>query len=120
MIKTVDQLKDFVITCLEDKKADNIVIVNLSGKTELAHYMVFASGRSTKNIAGIAEYLSLEIKHKTNYTARLEGLGNSDWVLIDLGDIIVHIFHPEARDRFKLEEMWEGHGSPKGKPSATK
>src|SRR5947199_257365 len=110
MIKTVDQLRDFVITCLEDKKADNIVVIDLAGKTELAHYMIFANGRSIKNIAGIAEYLSLEIKHKTNYIARLEGLGNSDWVLIDLGDIIVHIFHPEARDRFKLEEMWAKTG----------
>jgi ribosome-associated protein len=106
MTKTIDQLKDFVITCLEDKKAENIIALDLGDKNPLAKYMIFASGKSTKNVAGIADYLSLEIKHKTDHTAKVEGLSNSEWVLVDLGDIIIHIFHPETRERFKLEDMW--------------
>jgi ribosome-associated protein len=106
MINTADELKDLIVKSLEDKKAENITVLPLSDKIPLAKYMIFASGRSIKNIGAIAEYVALELKHKTNWPAHVEGLGNSDWILLDAGDIIVHIFHPEARERFKLEELW--------------
>lgn len=106
MISTTNELKDLIVKSLEEKKAENIIVLPLSDQIPLAKYMIFASGRSVKNIKAIAEYVSLELKHKTSWPAQIEGFGNADWVLLDAGDIIVHIFHPEARERFKLEELW--------------
>ena len=106
MINTTDTLKDLIVESLENKKADNITVLPLSDKIPLAKYMIFASGRSIKNIGAIAEYVALELKHKANWSAQIEGLSNSEWILLDAGDVIVHIFHPEARERFKLEELW--------------
>jgi ribosome-associated protein len=106
MINISNELKDLIVKSLEEKKAENIIVLPLSDQIPLAKYMIFASGRSVKNIRAIAEYVALELKHKTSWPAQIEGLGNSDWVLLDAGDVIVHIFHPEARDRFKLEELW--------------
>lgn len=106
MINTVDELKGLIVKSLEDKKAENIIVLPLSDKIPLAKYMIFASGRSIKNIGAIAEYVALELKHKANWPTHIEGLGNSDWILLDAGDVIIHIFHPEARERFKLEELW--------------
>lgn len=106
MIKNTEQLKNFVVLCLEEKKAKDIVVLDLEKKTLLAKYMIFASGSSTKNIASIAEYIGLELKHKANLKTSIEGLGQSNWVLIDIGDVIVHIFQPETRDHFRIEDMW--------------
>lgn len=102
----VEQLKELIIKGLEEKKAENIVFLPLSDNIPLAKYMIFASGRSTKNVKAIAEHIVLELKTKSQCSAQIEGLGGSDWVLIDAGDIIVHIFHPATRERFKLEELW--------------
>ena len=107
MLKTTEQVKNFIINCLEDKKAEDITCIDLGEKVALAQYMIFASGRSTKNIGAIAEHVTIELKHKASLKVSIEGLGNSNWVLIDVGDIIVHIFHPEARTHFKLEELWQ-------------
>lgn len=107
MITSSEELKDFIIKALEEKKAENITIIDLANKTSLAKYMIFATGRSTKNISAIADFVSLEIKHNTNLKTTIEGLGGSEWVLLDAGDIIVHLFHPEAREHFKLEELWK-------------
>ena len=106
MIKTTEQVKDFIIDCLEEKKAEDITCIDLGEKVALAKYMIFASGRSIKNIGAIAEHISIELKHQANLKVNIEGLGNSNWVLIDIGDIIVNIFHPEARNHFQLEELW--------------
>jgi ribosome-associated protein len=106
MINTTEELKDFIVKCLEDKKADDILVIDLEKRTDLARYMIFASGRSTKNVGAIADYVSLEVKHNTDLTVNIEGLGKSEWVLLDAGDIIVHVFYPETRAHFKLEEMW--------------
>lgn len=105
MSKSVLETKDFVLACLDEKKAENVILIDL-GNNVLAKYMIFASGRSTKNISAMADYISLELKQKVGISVNIEGIGNSDWVLLDAGDIIVHIFHPEARNRFKLEEIW--------------
>lgn len=105
--KDVKQLKDFIITCLDEKKAENITFVDLGTNSPLAQYMIFASGRSVKNIGAIADFITLELKHKFGKTSHIEGLGGSGWVVIDAFDIIVHIFHPEARESLKLEEKWK-------------
>jgi ribosome-associated protein len=81
-------------------------VLELSDKIPLAKYMIFANGRSVKNISAIAEHVVYELKHTAKWPAFAEGLNHSDWVLLDAGDVIVHIFHPEAREKFKLEELW--------------
>ena len=110
MLNNPSELKDFIIKILEDKNAQNISVLELSDSIPLAKYMIFASGRSTKNISAIAEHVVFELKHNAKCPAFVEGLNNSDWVFLDAGDVIVHIFHPEAREKFKLEELWGKRG----------
>ena len=106
MIDTPKELKDFIVKILEDKNAQNITVLKLGNEVPLATYMIFASGRSTKNITAIAEHIVYELKHNAHWPASAEGLKNSDWILLDAGDVIVHIFHPETREKFKLEDLW--------------
>ncbi len=106
MITNIDELKDFIVKTLDDKKAENITVIDLGKDIPLARYLIIASGRSTRNVAAIADFVSLEIKNNTNINVGLEGVANSEWVLVDCGDIVVHIFHPEARNRFQLEDLW--------------
>ncbi len=106
MINLTEELKDFIVKILEDKKAEDILVMDLDGKTSLAKYMIFATGRSTKNTSAIAEYLCDEIKANTNLSTSIEGISSGAWVALDLGDIIVHLFHEEARSHYKLEEFW--------------
>lgn len=103
----VEKLKDLIIATLEEKKAENISIVPLDENSAIAEYMIFASGRSTKNIAVIADFVARKLKHDAKIIARIEGSKNSDWVLVDAYDIIVHIFHPQKREILKLEEHWK-------------
>jgi ribosome-associated protein len=102
-----EELRDFIVESLEEKKAENIVCMSLKGEVPIADYMIFASGRSVKNIRAIAEYVALELKHKLQWNASVEGLQGSDWILLDAGNVIVHMFHPEAREHLKLEEFWQ-------------
>jgi len=106
MIQNTEELREFIIKCLEDKKAENISTIDLGDNNPLAKYLILASGRSVKNVSAIADFVSFEVKNNSNLNAGIEGLNNAEWVLVDFGDIIVHVFHPEARDHFKLEELW--------------
>lgn len=106
MINSTEELKNFIVKILDDKKAENIVVMDLEDKTSLAKYMIFATGRSTKNTSAIADYLSQEIKENTDFNIIMEGMGVGAWVALDVGDIIVHLFHEEARQHYKLEEFW--------------
>ena len=106
MIKDSIELKAFVEKTLKEKKAENIVTLELDNEVFFTKYMVFASGKSKKSVSSIAEFLSDELKHKAGRTITIEGLRNSDWVLIDCGDIVVHIFHPDARSYYNVEENW--------------
>lgn len=106
MIKNTNELKDFIVNCLDEKKAENITVLDLGDNVSIAKYMIIASGRSSRNVAAIGDYLSFEVKENTRINVGLEGLTNAEWVLVDCGDIIVHLFHPEAREKFKLEELW--------------
>ena len=107
MIINSEELKEFILKALDDKKAEDIAVIYLSGKTELAKYMIFATGRSTKNISAIADHIATEIKHNSSIKTVIEGMGGSNWVLIDAGDVITHLFNQEARQHLKLEEMWK-------------
>ncbi len=106
MLENTDSLKEFIIECLEDKKAENITVLNVKEKTTLTQYVILANGRSTKNVGAIANYLALELKHNAGINVNIEGLEKSEWVLIDTGNILVNIFYPETREQFQLEEMW--------------
>ena len=100
-------LRDFILKCLEEKNVVNISCIKIENETLIAEYMIFASGRSVRNIKAIAEFTFIELKKELNWRVDIEGLKGSDWILLDAGDVIVHLFHPEARERLKLEELWD-------------
>lgn len=95
-----------VLASLEDSKAENIVPIDIQGKSSLADHMVIASGRSHRHVAAVAEHLLSALKDAGLGNARVEGLSGADWVLIDAGDVIVHVFRPEVREFYNLEKMW--------------
>jgi ribosome-associated protein len=98
---------DTVLASLEDSKAENIVSIDIQGKSSLGDYMVIASGRSHRHVSAVADHLLKALKDAGLGNARVEGLASADWVLIDSGDIIVHVFRPEVRDFYNLEKMWQ-------------
>ena len=96
-----------VLASLDDSKAENIVSIDIQGKSSLADHMVIASGRSHRHVTAVADHLVKALKDEGFGNARIEGLPGADWVLIDSGDIIVHIFRPEVREFYNLEKMWQ-------------
>ena len=103
---TSDTLLDAVLASLQDDKAEEIVAINLAGRSAFADHMVIASGRSTRQVAAISEKLVERLKEMTGTRAKVEGKDAGDWVLIDAGDVIVHVFRPEVRAFYQLEKMW--------------
>jgi ribosome-associated protein len=95
-----------ILTSLDDDKAEEIVDISLRGKSEMADYMVIASGRSTRQVSAIAEKLVDRLKQDLGIVCKVEGKDTGDWVLIDAGDVIVHVFRPEVREFYQLEKMW--------------
>jgi ribosome-associated protein len=96
-----------VLASLEDSKAENIVSIDIQGKSSLGDYMVVASGRSHRHVGAVADRLLKAIKDAGLGQARVEGLAGADWVLIDSGDVIVHVFRPEVREFYNLEKLWQ-------------
>ena len=99
-------LHALVLQSLVDDQAQDVVSISLEGKTAMADHMVIASGRSTRQVAAMAQKLVERIKHAGHGPARIEGLPAADWVLVDAGAVIVHLFRPEVRSFFNLERMW--------------
>lgn len=95
-----------ILTLLEDAKAEQVVSIELAGKSSVADYIVIASGRSDRHVGAIADQVSKRLKEIKYSTVRVEGQPANDWVLIDVGDIVVHIFRPEVREFYNLEKMW--------------
>lgn len=95
-----------VLASLDDSKAEDLVSIDIQGKSALGDYMVIASGRSNRHVAAIADHLLSALKDAGHGAARVEGKASADWVLIDTGDIIVHVFRPEVRSFYNLEKMW--------------
>ncbi len=95
-----------VLASLEDSKAEDIVSINIAGKSALGDYMVVVSGRSNRHVMAIADHLISDLKDEGLGNARVEGLEAGDWVLIDTGDIIIHVFRPEVREFYNIERMW--------------
>jgi len=103
---TSDQLLAEILTSLEDDKAEDVVTIALRGKSEMGDYMVICSGRSSRQVSAIAQNLTDHLKQDHNRLCKVEGKDAGDWVLIDTGDVIVHVFRPEVRDFYQLEKMW--------------
>jgi ribosome-associated protein len=99
-------LHALVLASLDDDQAQEVISIPLKGKSSIADHMVIASGRSTRQVAAMAQKLAERIKHGGFGNARIEGLPAADWVLIDAGDVIVHLFRPEVRSFYNLERMW--------------
>ncbi|WP_432201963.1 ribosome silencing factor [Erythrobacter sp. W53] len=99
-------LIDLVLQHLDDDQAQEIVTIDLEGKSSIADHMVIASGRSTRQVAAIAQKLAETVKQAGYGPVRLEGLPAADWVLLDAGDVVVHVFRPEVRTFYNLERMW--------------
>ncbi|WP_428488479.1 ribosome silencing factor [Rhodopila sp.] len=102
----LDRLQAVIIGSLEDDKAENIVTMDLAGKAMFCDRMVIASGLADRQISAMATHLSEKLKDVGLKRVQVEGAGGSDWVLIDAGDILVHLFKPEARTMYALEKMW--------------
>jgi len=101
-----EPLYDIVMRSLDEDQAQDVIAIPLEGKSAVADFMVIASGRSTRQVAAIAQKLAERIKHGGFGNSRIEGLPAADWVLIDAGDIVVHVFRPEVRSFYNLERMW--------------
>lgn len=99
-----------ILKCLDENKAEDVVTIPLSGKSEMADNMVIASGRSSRQVSALADTLYRLIKEETGIICRTEGKQSGDWVLLDCGDAVVHIFRPEVRDFYQLEKMWLASG----------
>jgi ribosome-associated protein len=102
----IDRLHEVVLQSLDDDQAQDVVSIPLAGKSSIADHIVIASGRSSRQVASMAQKLAERIKQMTGRPVRIEGLPVADWVLIDAGDVVVHIFRPEVRSFYNLERMW--------------
>ena len=103
-------LLERILSSLNDDKAEDVVVIDLSGKSEMADHMVICSGRSSRQVAAISEKLIDRLKQEFSVLCKVEGKDTGDWVLIDTGDAIVHVFRPEVREFYQLEKMWQTPG----------
>jgi ribosome-associated protein len=115
-VDSVAVLHKLILDSLDDDQAVDTISIPLAGKSTIADHMVIASGRSTRQVASMAAKLSEKIKGNGR-AVRIEGLPTADWVLIDAGDVIVHLFRPEVRTFYNLERMWSFGEAPAGGPA---
>ncbi|MFC2969410.1 ribosome silencing factor [Acidimangrovimonas pyrenivorans] len=105
-----EELLERILTSLDDDKAEDVIPIDLRGRSDMADYMVVCSGRSSRQVSAIAEKLVDRLKQQTGRTSKVEGKETGDWVLIDTGDVIVHVFRPEVREFYQVEKMWQPAG----------
>jgi len=106
MNATSESQLERILSSLSDDKAEGIVQIDLRGKTAIGDYMVVCSGRSSRQVTAISEKLVERLKTELGVLSKIEGKETGDWVLIDTGDVIVHVFRPEVREFYQLEKMW--------------
>ncbi len=102
----LDMLQGVIVASLEDDKAENVVALDLAGRASFADRMVIATGQADRQISAMATHLEEKLEEAGLRRIQIEGAGGSDWVLIDAGDIVIHLFKPEARELYGLERMW--------------
>ncbi|MDE2444743.1 MAG: ribosome silencing factor [Alphaproteobacteria bacterium] len=103
-----------ILDAMDDAKAEQVIAINLEGRSSMADGMVIASGRVNRHVAAIADQLVTKLKASGQKDIRVEGLEQSDWVLVDAGNVIVHIFRPEVRSFYNLEKLWSEHAPSEG------
>ena len=108
--RDASQTLQLVLERLDEMKAEDVVAIDLTGKTSIADQMVVASGRSSRHVGAVADDVVEHLKKSGVKGIRVEGQPHCDWVLIDAGDVIVHVFRPEVRDFYQVEKMWAGGG----------
>jgi len=101
-----EEVLALVLKSVDDDKAEDVIEIDLRGRSDVADYMVICSGRSSRQVAAISEKLADRLKQEMRISVRMEGKDTGDWVLIDAGDVIVHVFRPEVREFYQLEKMW--------------
>ena len=101
-----EALEALILDSLDDDKAEDIVAIDLRGKSSITDIMIIASGRSARHVASLADHVVRKLKDAGCGKARIEGTQTNDWVLIDIGDVIIHLFRPEVREFYNLEKMW--------------
>ena len=102
-----EEALNLILSRLDDMKAEDTITIDLRGKSTIAEYMVVTTGRVNRHVAAIAENVSKGLGEKGIKNIHVEGLQNADWVLMDCGDVIVHVFRPEVREFYNLEKMWK-------------
>ena len=107
-----ESLLALILSSLEADKAEDIVQIDLRGRSSMGDFMVICSGRSSRQVAAIAEKVEEALKQDHGVLSRTEGKETGDWVLIDAGDVVVHVFRPEVREFYQLEKMWQPVGAP--------
>ncbi|WP_370868409.1 ribosome silencing factor [Phenylobacterium sp.] len=112
----IQALEDLILSRLDEDQAQDVVVIDLTGKSAVADGLIVASGRSQRHVGAIADHLLRALKEHGYGRARVEGMPHCDWVLIDTGDIIVHLFRPEVRTFYNIEKIWSvdasGHAVP--------
>ncbi len=103
---TSEDILAATLEILDDNKAEDVVQVNLRGKSSVCDTMIICSGRSSRQVAAISDKLVEELKHRLGVLSSITGKDTGDWVLIDAGDVVVHVFRPEVREFYQLEKMW--------------
>jgi ribosome-associated protein len=98
-----------VVTALEDGKAEQLLVIDLAGKSDMADFMVIASGQSQRQVAALSGRIVESLKAQFKLNSGVEGMPSADWVVVDAGDVIVHLFRPEIREFYQLEKMWGAH-----------
>ena len=109
-VDSVEALEKLILAKLDEDKAEDVVLIDLKGKSSLADALVVASGRSQRHVAAMADRLVRTLKEAGLGRAAVEGLPHADWVLIDAGDVIVHLFRPEVRAFYQIEKIWSVQG----------
>jgi ribosome-associated protein len=102
-----DELRDLAISILDDMKGSDVIHFDIREMTSIADYMIICSGRSSRHLQAMADELALKAKAKKIHPIHIEGQGENEWILIDLGEVIVHVMTPNARSFYDLESLWE-------------
>tara|TARA_B100000965_G_scaffold395937_1_gene410154 strand:- start:5200 stop:5544 length:345 start_codon:yes stop_codon:yes gene_type:complete len=103
----MEKIKKYILNVLEDNKAQDITLVDVKNKSSVTDLMFIASGRSTRHVKAIADNLVTKLKKNKIKPLGVEGYNRSEWILIDYGDLLVHVMHPETREFYSLEKLWD-------------
>lgn len=104
---TPEIIRDIIAKSLDDDKAIDVVLIDLAGKTSFADYMFIATGQASRHVSAMANHIMEDVKKAGGGNVKAEGMSQADWVLLDAGDVVVHLFRPEVREFYNLEKMWD-------------